>query len=166
MQDTLEVHGKPFDARVFTRAQDADRQIRGLLAAGVRRDDLYVDHGLSGARTSSPAFFRALDALHEGDTLVITLDRLGRSTVNMLALSRQLRASKDASAATCQKGQSKDGWLVQADWRGLAGILLETSGTSVSSPEQSVPAGSIKVGQPPRSMSSPTWEDVEDQANR
>ena len=79
--------------RVSTKAQDFDRQIRDLLAAGVRRDDLYTDHGVSGARTSRPAFNRALEALHEGDTLVITtLDRLGRSTVNMLGLAEELRA--------------------------------------------------------------------------
>lgn len=80
-------------ARVSTKAQDADRQVRDLLAAGVRRDDLYIDHGVSGARASRPGFTRALDALHEDDTLVITtLDRLGRSTVNMLGLSEDLRA--------------------------------------------------------------------------
>lgn len=79
-------------ARVSTRAQDADRQVRDLLAAGVRRDDLYTDHGVSGARTSRPRFDKALAALHEGDTLVITtLDRLGRSTVNMLGLAEELR---------------------------------------------------------------------------
>lgn len=80
-------------ARVSTKAQDADRQVRDLLAAGVRRDDLYTDHGVSGARASRPGFDRTLDALHQSDTLVITtLDRLGRSTVNMLALSENLRA--------------------------------------------------------------------------
>lgn len=79
--------------RVSTRAQDFDGQVRDLLAAGVRRDDLYTDHGVSGARASRPAFNRALEALHEGDTLVITtLDRLGRSTVNMLGLAEELRA--------------------------------------------------------------------------
>lgn len=79
-------------ARVSTKSQDADRQIGDLLAAGVRRDDLYTDHGVSGARASRPAFNRALDALREGDTLVITtLDPLGRSTVNMLGLSEELR---------------------------------------------------------------------------
>lgn len=82
-------------ARVSTKLQDADRQIGDLLAAGVRRDDLYTDHGVSGARASRPAFSRALDALHEGDTLVITtLDRLGRSTVNMLGLSEELRGEE------------------------------------------------------------------------
>lgn len=39
-------------ARVSTR-QQAD-----LLAAGVRRDDLYVYHGVSGVRASRPQFDR------------------------------------------------------------------------------------------------------------
>lgn len=80
-------------ARVSTRQQSTDRQEADLLAAGVRRDDLYVDNGVSGARASRPQFDRALDALISGDTLVITtLDRLGRSTQNMLAFADELRA--------------------------------------------------------------------------
>ncbi|RFA16908.1 resolvase [Subtercola boreus] len=79
-------------ARVSTKNQDTDRQEQDLLASGVRRDDLYVDHGVSGARANRPEFDRAVDALHEGDTLVVTtLDRLGRSTQNMLALPDMLR---------------------------------------------------------------------------
>ncbi len=79
-------------ARVSTRQQSTDRQQADLLAAGVRRDDLYVDHGVSGARASRPQFDRAIAALIDGDTLVITtLDRLGRSTQNMLAFAEQLR---------------------------------------------------------------------------
>ena len=79
-------------ARVSTRQQSTDRQQADILASGVRRDDLYVDHGISGARASRPQFDRALDALHDGDTLVITtLDRLGRSTQNMLAFAEELR---------------------------------------------------------------------------
>lgn len=79
-------------ARVSTKAQDAERQVLDLLAVGVRRDDLYIDHGVSGARASRPGFDQALEALQEGDTLVITtLDRLGRSTVNMLGLAEDLR---------------------------------------------------------------------------
>jgi DNA invertase Pin-like site-specific DNA recombinase len=79
-------------ARVSTRQQSTDRQEADILAAGVRRDDLYVDHGISGARASRPHFDHALDALEAGDTLVITtLDRLGRSTQNMLAFAEELR---------------------------------------------------------------------------
>jgi DNA invertase Pin-like site-specific DNA recombinase len=81
-------------ARVSTKAQDTDRQEVDLLAAGVRRDDLYVDHGVSGSRASRPEFDRARAALEPGDTLVCTtLDRLGRSTVNLLGLAEELRSA-------------------------------------------------------------------------
>lgn len=80
-------------ARVSTRQQTTDRQRADLLAAGVRRDDLYTDHGVSGARASRPGFDKVLGSLQEGDTLVITTpDRLGRSTANMLGLSEDLKA--------------------------------------------------------------------------
>lgn len=80
-------------ARVSTRGQSTDRQEADLLEAGVRRDDLYTDRGVSGGRASRPQFDGALAALHPGDTLVITtLDRLGRSTHHMLALAEELRA--------------------------------------------------------------------------
>lgn len=79
-------------ARVSSRAQNADRQVTDLLGAGVRRDDLYTDQGVSGAKASRPGFDKALKALQKGDTLVITtLDRLGRSTANMLDLAKALR---------------------------------------------------------------------------
>ncbi|WP_371031186.1 recombinase family protein [Pseudoclavibacter sp. JSM 162008] len=79
-------------ARVSTRHQDTDRQEVDLKSAGVRADDLYVDRGASGAHASRPALDAALRALEDGDTLVVpTLDRLGRSTGNMLELAQQLR---------------------------------------------------------------------------
>ena len=79
-------------ASVSTKAQDADRQIQDLLATGVRRDDLYVDHGLSGALAKRPGLDKALESLQPNDTLAITtLDRLGRSTQKMLDLAQELR---------------------------------------------------------------------------
>ena len=79
-------------ARVSTRQQNANRQVSDLLNAGVRRDDVYVNTGVSGERASRPKFDKAVAALEEGDTLVITtLDRLGRSTQNMLAFAEALR---------------------------------------------------------------------------
>lgn len=79
-------------ARVSTRGQDAQRQIEDLLSAGVRRDDLYMDHGVSGVHASRPEFDRVMAALQDGDTMVVTtLDRLGRSTQNMLELAQRLR---------------------------------------------------------------------------
>ncbi len=82
-------------ARVSTRAQDTDRQVADLLSADIRRDDLYVDHGVSGVHARRTGFGEALEALHQGDTLILmTLDRLGRSTSNMLSLADILRAQK------------------------------------------------------------------------
>lgn len=79
-------------SRLSTRLQSTDRQVADLLSAGVGRDDLYVDQGISGARASRPQFDRAIDALEPGDTLVITtLDRLWRSTQNMLDFAQALR---------------------------------------------------------------------------
>ncbi len=79
-------------ARVSTRHQDTDRQEVDLRTAGVRADDLYVDRGASGANASRPALDEALRALERGDTVVVTtLDRLGRSTGNMLTLAEELR---------------------------------------------------------------------------
>jgi DNA invertase Pin-like site-specific DNA recombinase len=79
-------------ARVSTGPQSTDRQETDLRSAGIRRDDLYVDQGDSGASASRPQFDRALAALEAGDTLVITtLDRLGRSTQNMLDFAQGLR---------------------------------------------------------------------------
>lgn len=80
-------------ARVSTRDQDTERQEIDLLAAGVRRDDLYVDRGVSGARKARPQLDQAIAALEDGDSLVVTtLDRLGRSALNMLSLAGELRA--------------------------------------------------------------------------
>lgn len=79
-------------ARVSTRGQDTDRQETDILAAGVRRDDLYTDRGVSGAKATRAGLDQALAALQEGDTLVVaTLDRLGRSTQNMLNLATDLK---------------------------------------------------------------------------
>ena len=79
-------------ARVSTRPQSTDRREADLLTAGVRADDLYVNQGVSGARASRPQFDCALNAVEAGDTLVITtLDRLGRSTQNILDFAQRLR---------------------------------------------------------------------------
>ncbi|MFW3385605.1 UNVERIFIED_CONTAM: recombinase family protein [Kocuria sp. CPCC 205274] len=87
-------------ARVSTRRQDAERQVSDLLSVGVRRDDVYVDSGGSRGRASRPQFDKAMASLEkavasleDGDTLVITtLDRLGRSTQNMLTFAEALCA--------------------------------------------------------------------------
>ncbi|ANP71770.1 recombinase family protein [Cryobacterium arcticum] len=78
-------------ARISTRNGATDGQRAELLAAGVRRDDLYVDEGSSGARAPRPQLDVAVTALEPGDTFVIvSLDRLGKSTQNVLAFAEGL----------------------------------------------------------------------------
>ncbi|GAA0207703.1 recombinase family protein [Glutamicibacter creatinolyticus] len=48
-------------ARVSTKAQDTDRQIQDLLAAGIRQGDRYIDHGQSGALAKRPGLDKALN---------------------------------------------------------------------------------------------------------
>lgn len=74
--------------RVSTRVQRADRKIQDIHAARLQLDDLYIDHGQSGALAKRPGLDNALNALHPDDTLVITnMDRLGRSTQKMIELA-------------------------------------------------------------------------------
>jgi len=78
-------------ARVSARQQDADRQEQDLLVAGVRRDDLYVDQGVSGAGSSGQRSTELSRPFRRRTLVVTTLDRLGRFTIDMLGFAAQLR---------------------------------------------------------------------------
>lgn len=79
-------------ARVSTHRQSEDRQVEDILNAGVRKADLYTDHGVSGARDKRPGLDAALEAMEPGDTLVVTtLDRLGRNALHMIGLANKLK---------------------------------------------------------------------------
>lgn len=67
-------------ARVSTNEQDLTAQREGLTALGVEAENVYVDHGLTGANRARPGLREAMAAVRSGDTLVVTkLDRLARS---------------------------------------------------------------------------------------
>lgn len=75
--------------RVSTRDQNPDGQRDALEAAGC--DQIFIDKA-SGKLASRPALDQALMVARDGDQFVITrLDRLGRSTKNLLDLSDQLK---------------------------------------------------------------------------
>ena len=72
--------------RTSTTEQDSQRQLESLIEAGCTTRMIYGDQ-ITGttAYGERPELSRCLDALREGDTLVIhELDRLGRSMVEML----------------------------------------------------------------------------------
>ena len=80
-------------ARVSTRQQGTDQQEVDLRAVGVTAENLHVDRTENGVHASLPALDAALQAVEGGDTLVVpTLDRLGRSTADLMTLAAALRA--------------------------------------------------------------------------
>lgn len=71
-------------ARVSTQDQNLDLQIDALTKAGCKK---LFQEKMSGSRAARPEFSKALEALREGDTLVVwKLDRLGRSVKNLVDL--------------------------------------------------------------------------------
>jgi DNA invertase Pin-like site-specific DNA recombinase len=76
-------------ARVSTRGQNLDAQIRALTEAGCLR--VFADK-LSGKDAARPELAACLDYLRPGDTLVVTrLDRLSRSLQDLIATVANLR---------------------------------------------------------------------------
>lgn len=78
-------------ARVSTSGQTLDAQLDQLRAQGC---DPIFQEAMSGARSDRPELKKALAALGAGDTLVVTrLDRLARSTFDLLETVRTVEAS-------------------------------------------------------------------------
>jgi len=74
--------------RISTADQNASSQEDALKAAGV--DQLFIDT-FTGTKSSRPELDRMKEQLRSGDTIVITrLDRLGRSTKDLLNLVSEL----------------------------------------------------------------------------
>lgn len=76
-------------ARVSTKDQKLAIQRAALDTAAC--DQVFEDHGVSGATASRPGLNAALDALIAGDVLIVwKLDRLGRSVLHLSELLAKL----------------------------------------------------------------------------
>ena len=76
--------------RVSTTDQNPDSQNDALTLAKV--DKIFIEK-FSGTKAIRPEFIKARDALRVGDTLVVTrLDRLGRSTKDLLTIACELES--------------------------------------------------------------------------
>lgn len=79
-------------ARVSTGDQHLGEQREQLAAAGC--DRIFSEKRSGAANGSRPELERALDQIREGDVLVVTaLDRLARSTRDLLEIAERLRAA-------------------------------------------------------------------------
>ncbi|UPL17248.1 recombinase family protein [Microbacterium aurugineum] len=77
--------------RVSTGKQDEALQHDALDGVKVLKRNRYVDHGVSGTKTSRPALDDLLADVQPGDTIVVyRLDRLGRSTLHIAQLLADL----------------------------------------------------------------------------
>lgn len=71
-------------ARVSTNDQDTSLQLDALKAAGAER---VYQESASGALRERPELNKCIDAMREGDTLIVwKLDRLGRSLPNLVEI--------------------------------------------------------------------------------
>lgn len=78
-------------ARVSTRGQDLAEQRAALVEHGVLMSRIYTDK-MTGRRMDRPGLTALRDQLEPGDYIVVTkLDRLGRSTQDVLDLISQLK---------------------------------------------------------------------------
>lgn len=97
MNDTRQIAPSPHligYARVSTEDQKLDLQLAALTAAGVRPNDVWSDKA-SGLRSDRPGLAGALKACRPSDVLVVwRLDRLARSTKELLTIGDRLQEAK------------------------------------------------------------------------
>lgn len=109
-------------ARVSTREQNLDRQLRALEEFGVSRRDIFADKA-SGKDFDRPEWARLCTALREGDVLVVkSIDRLGRSYEEIIEQWRAITKERGADVVVL------DMPLLDTRERGEGGI----TGTLVS----------------------------------
>jgi DNA invertase Pin-like site-specific DNA recombinase len=76
-------------ARVSTMDQNPELQRHALEAAGCSK--IFTDHA-SGMKEDRPQLNACMEYLREGDTLIVwKLDRLGRSTLHLIGLMKELQ---------------------------------------------------------------------------
>lgn len=77
-------------ARGSTSGQDLELQRQLLTQAGCAR---IFEEKISGAKMERPELLRLLDHLREGDVVIVSrLDRLARSTIDLLSIAEQLNS--------------------------------------------------------------------------
>lgn len=81
-------------ARVSLLCQDLTVQREALISAGCSRQFIFTDKA-SGAKADRPGLERCLSKLETGDTLIVMrLDRLGRSLIQLVNLINMLREQR------------------------------------------------------------------------
>lgn len=89
-------------------SQTVDLQLDELIAAGVSKKQIYVDHA-SGKKDDRPGLEGCLKALRKGDTLLVwKLDRLGRNLTHLVNLIEELHKRQVALRVLTGQGANID----------------------------------------------------------
>ena len=80
--------------RVSSKDQNTDRQMDAIMANGLEKRNIFVDH-MSGKDFERPEYQRMLGKLREGDVLVVkSIDRIGRNYNETLEQWRYITQKK------------------------------------------------------------------------
>jgi DNA invertase Pin-like site-specific DNA recombinase len=138
-------------ARVSTDGQTLEAQLKELRAAGAER---IFREKVSGAITDRTQLRRALDALSQGDVLLVTrLDRLARSTRDLLNILAEIsakragfRSLRDSWANTT----TAHGRLMLTVLAGLAEFERELIRTRTGEGRERAKARGVRLGRKPK----------------
>ena len=138
-------------ARVSTEDQDLALQRAALKAAGCRR---IYEEKVSGARRDRPELARLLDVLREEDVVVVTrLDRLARSTRDLLDIAEQLNgigAGLRSVAEPWADTTSPAGRMVLTVFAGIAEFERSLIHQRTSSGREAAKKRGVRFGRPPK----------------
>ena len=134
-------------ARVSTDGQSVAAQVEQLTQAGAEK---VFREKASGAKTDRAQFRKALDALNEGDVLLVTrLDRLARSTrdlLNTLALIAEKKAGFRSLGDSWADTTTAHGRLMLTILAGLAEFERELIRARTGEGRARAKARGVKMG--------------------
>lgn len=138
-------------ARVSTDDQDLRLQRAALTEAGCRR---IYEEKVSGARRDRPELARLLDNVRSDDVLVVTrLDRLARSTRDLLDIAQQLNDTGTGLRSLSEPWAdttSPAGRMVLTVFAGIAEFERELINQRTSVGRAAAKARGVRFGRPPK----------------
>lgn len=138
-------------ARVSTDDQDLRLQRAALKETGCRR---IFEEKVSGAKRDRPELTRLLDQIREDDVVVVTrLDRLGRSTKDLLDIAEQLNdvgAGLRSLAEPWADTTSPAGRMVLTVFAGIAEFERALIHQRTSTGRTAARARGVRFGRPPK----------------
>lgn len=137
-------------ARVSTQGQNLEQQRLALGESGCQR---IFEEKVSGAKRDRPELGRLLDHLRPGDVLTVTrLDRLARSTTDLLHIAEQLReknAGLRSLAEPWANTTSPAGRMVLTMFAGIADFERSLISERTSAGRAAAKAKGVRFGPKP-----------------